>query len=318
MLAHEYSVLDTPDAVTKTFGGPGRGILAFNNVKGSAVVQIPSKVQYTQPEYIVAVSDAGNNRVQVFTDSGEHLRNLGNPNGDPDDEPGGFDMPGGLCFGGAETLDPQLAVADQNNHRVQLFRSFGERMLPDAILGREGDVKEQSGVGGRAGMDPSRPDYGGCLTTTAGNLRLNRPGGCCWVEEDEKRNMLVVSDSGNHRLQLVDLDSGAVRVLCGKELLSGPTAIAFHNGWRWCRGGQCVPPPAPATWPLPPWFAVFGSKFAGSDGARELEAETAAKSMAKELFDLYTVEKERAEEVRAKPFGDRIEKIVEARAHDHF
>lgn len=48
------------------------------------------------------------------------LRALGDGNGAG---PGQLDNPNGLDWGGAEVNEPNLAVADQNNHRIQVNKN---------------------------------------------------------------------------------------------------------------------------------------------------------------------------------------------------
>ena len=170
-----------------------------------------------------------------------------------------------VSFGGGEAADPSIAVADRNNHRIQVLPSVSEDTNPPVAwtkppvqrparssestltwprlcrlgggqvwtsageafggcFGTKGEVRGGGGGGGRGGdweqkkerpRNFAGPDYGGCLAAPLAALRLCRPAGVCWCEGEEGRNWLVVADTGNHRLQLLDLDQGTVRVLCG-------------------------------------------------------------------------------------------------------
>ena len=60
--------------------------------------------------------------------------------------------------------------------------------------------------------------------------------------------------------------------------------VAYHDGWRWCAGGQARPPPPPDAWPLPPWFKEAGPGEAGG-------AALASDFWAGELFRVYEEER---------------------------
>ena len=84
----------------------------------------------------IAVTDNGNNRVQLFSSDGTKcFRSFGRKG----DKKGEFDFPTGIAF----DIDKNIAVMDCNNHRVQLFseqgkflKRFGERGTRDHQLER--------------------------------------------------------------------------------------------------------------------------------------------------------------------------------------
>ena len=66
----------------------------------------------------IAVTDARNNRVQVFSSDGTYLRSFGRKG----DKQGEFSFPVGIAF----DKNSRSIVVDKNNHRVQLFNEQGE------------------------------------------------------------------------------------------------------------------------------------------------------------------------------------------------
>jgi hypothetical protein len=87
------------------------------------------------------VSDAQENRIQVYDREGRYLRRFGRKGRSR----GQFDHPHGMCF----AADGNLVVADGENHRVQIFREdgsfvrmfgrrgtdFGEFLVPTDVCG---------------------------------------------------------------------------------------------------------------------------------------------------------------------------------------
>ena len=63
------------------------------------------------------MAENGNNRIQVFSSNGTHLRSFGR-NGD---QQGKFNWPAGIAF-----HNDNIIVVDRGNHRVQLFSEQGE------------------------------------------------------------------------------------------------------------------------------------------------------------------------------------------------
>mmetsp|Transcript_46918 Transcript_46918/g.106229 ORF Transcript_46918/g.106229 Transcript_46918/m.106229 type:complete len:1074 (-) Transcript_46918:242-3463(-) len=267
MIAHEYGNLETPKVQVHKFGGRGGRLGWFDKPTGACAVSV-SKGRGAERTYI-AVSEAGNQRVQVMRNDGSFVRFVGR------EGKSGTNLvyPTGCDFGGAEAMDPGLAVADRDQHRVQIFPSCGERECGEHnMFGRLGEVGTAGKSKRTAGSAPPG-DYNGYLTANLEDLRLNKPGGVCWVEGDEGHNWLVVADTGNNRLQLLDLDSGVLRVLCGRERVVSPSMVAYHNGWRWCKGTQSSPPPPAVAWKLPTWFKAYPGGPDGDWCAEELYRE---------------------------------------------
>lgn len=70
MIAHEFGLGDFKAAIATSFGRQGRNVGAFENVRGAAAVEVQRERAI---ETLVAVSDAGNHRVQIIRPSDGHV-----------------------------------------------------------------------------------------------------------------------------------------------------------------------------------------------------------------------------------------------------
>ena len=77
----------------------------------------------------IAVTEIGNNRVQVFSSDGTYLRSFGREG----DKQGEFNFPTGIAF----NKNSRSLVVDSNNNRVQLFNEQGEYL---SQFGGEGNL----------------------------------------------------------------------------------------------------------------------------------------------------------------------------------
>ncbi|WP_448539589.1 PKD domain-containing protein [Roseiflexus sp.] len=136
-------------------------------------------------------SDYGNNRVQIFNSSGNHLSTIG----------------GGACgTGNTQLCWPRhiaiygnlLYVADADNHRVQIFNI----------------------------SNPAAPAYAGTLGTTgspgSGNNQFNTPQG---VAVDA--NYIYVADTENHRVQIFNRNTLAYVATIGGSYGTGNNQFKF-------------------------------------------------------------------------------------------
>jgi tripartite motif-containing protein 71 len=82
------------------------------------------------------VCDSSNNRVQVFSDQDQPLYAIGNTSGEESRATGEFDRPIGVGC----APDDSIAVADMNNHRVQLLDASGRFVR---TFGKEGRAPQE-------------------------------------------------------------------------------------------------------------------------------------------------------------------------------
>jgi len=96
-----------------------RSVLSFGR-KGSAagMLSSPWGVAVNKRNEI-AVTEKGNNRVQLFSSDGTYLRSFGTKG----DKQGEFDFPTGIAF---DIKNEDIFVVEGNNHRVQLLSERGE------------------------------------------------------------------------------------------------------------------------------------------------------------------------------------------------
>lgn len=121
------------------------------------------------------IADSGNHRIQVFNSDGTPATSWGSFGS----EPGQFNEPWGIA------VDDQFVyVADTWNHRIQKFTLDGELM---GVFGQSGSPAPDSGDEGLGLFFGPRS-----ITLIEGN-------------------QLLVTDTGNHRMQLLDRDGNFLR-----------------------------------------------------------------------------------------------------------
>jgi sugar lactone lactonase YvrE len=131
------------------------------------------------PDGRLFVADSGNHRIQVFDAGGQFSHGWGSFGA----EPGQLNEPWGLAIG-----DEFVYVADTWNHRIQKFTLDGEL----------------AGTFGASGS-PSATEVDGGLGLFFGPRDV--------LLLDDGR--LLVTDTGNHRLQLLDTNGEFIRVVGG-------------------------------------------------------------------------------------------------------
>ena len=80
----------------------------------------------------IAVTDAGNHRIQVFSCDGTYLRSFGRKG----DKQGELNWPAGIAF----DKNCHIIVVDGDNHRVQVFSEQGEIL---SQFGEQGSLDHQ-------------------------------------------------------------------------------------------------------------------------------------------------------------------------------
>ena len=120
-----------------SFGQPGSSIEMLNTPYGVAVNERDE----------IAVTDADNHRIQVFSSDGTYLRSFGRKG----DKQGELNWPAAIAFG----KNSRSIVLDKYNHRVQLFNEQGEYL---------------SQFGGKGSLDHQLRDPFGLSVDTDGNI----------------------------------------------------------------------------------------------------------------------------------------------------
>jgi DNA-binding beta-propeller fold protein YncE len=135
------------------------------------------------PDGNIFVADSGNSRVQVFTPEGEFVNMWGSFG----DSPGSFNEPWGIA------VDEEFVyVADTWNFRLQKFTHDGELV---AVLGQAGE--------------PAEGETGGGLFFGPRDIIILPDGN------------LLITDTGNHRLQILTPDGEFVQAIGSQGSQSG-------------------------------------------------------------------------------------------------
>jgi DNA-binding beta-propeller fold protein YncE len=188
----------------------------------------------------LVVSDAGNDRIQVFRYmDGAHLRTIGSRGAGN----GQFNLPYGIAFDGAG----HIIVSEYGGHRVQVLRYMdgacvrtigskgpgnGQFSRPTAIaVDGEGNIAVYDG--GNARVQVHRLSDGAYIRTigSRGSDDGQFCGGPCGVAFDSEGN-LAVSDYSTHRVQVLRYSDGTHLRTIGSEGAGAgqfqyPTGVAF-------------------------------------------------------------------------------------------
>jgi DNA-binding beta-propeller fold protein YncE len=125
----------------------------------------------------IYVLDSGNNRVQVFDEMGQPITSWGTAG----TEAGQFNEPWGIAVD-----DNHVYVADTWNHRIQKFTADGEHVASFGTSGAPADASDGVGLGLFFG-----------------------PRSIVMLDDDR----LLVTDTGNHRMQLLTRDGEFLRAV---------------------------------------------------------------------------------------------------------
>ena len=179
-----------------SFGQPGSAAGMLNCPWGVAVNERNE----------IAVTDAGNYRIQVFSSDGTFLRSFGRK-GDKQEE---FNFPAGIAF---DPKNGNMLVAVSRNHRVQLFSEQGEYLHQ---FGEQGNLDHQLQFPPGLSVDSD----GNVIVADLGNKLIkifshnghflrkigqegsfNKPWHCVQYE-----NYLIVSDNGENCIKVYNKD----------------------------------------------------------------------------------------------------------------
>lgn len=161
-------------------------ILNESGVAGSGSGQLSAPRNMTVgPDKRIYVLDSSNHRVQVFDESGLPLTSWGAFG----DSPGLFNEPWGIAVD-----ETNVYVADTWNHRIQKFTLDGEFV---AAFGASGSPSVESGDEGL-----------GLFFGPRSIVLLDN-------------NQMLITDTGNHRMQLLDRDGNALQQIGGFGNLPG-------------------------------------------------------------------------------------------------
>ena len=178
-----------------SFGGKGLSAGMFDGPWGVAVNERNE----------IAVTDMTNDRVQIFSSDGTHLRSFGSKG----DQEGEFDYPTGIAY----LNNGNIAVADSHNNRLQIFTEQGEYLTQ---IGGEGNLDHQCNYPWGLSVDSD----GNIIVADAENklIKIFTPSGqflrkfgedllvepCHCIQRDQ---YFIVSDYGDHSSKEFNTDS---------------------------------------------------------------------------------------------------------------
>ena len=212
---HCIYVFDSSGRQKTIIGSYGRGALQFNSPSGIA---INGDIMY--------VAEMGGNRVHKLTLGGKYLATFGRKGSGKRQ----FSSPWGICIG----PDDRIYVADEGNHRIQVFHSdhtfshiidcnvSGEKPVYDLSFDISGHLHVTSSAGIVTVFTPE-----GEYIRQYGKSYLQWP---CGIAIDSAGNLLVV-DSNRHYLSIFDPHGNYIHSIGG---FYNPTGVAVaSNGSVW-------------------------------------------------------------------------------------
>ena len=178
-----------------SFGGEGSSAGTFNRPWGVAVNEHNE----------IAVTDVGNNRVQIFSSDGTHLRSFGSKG----DQEGEFFQPTGIAY----LNNGNIVVADSENNRLQIFTGQGDYLTQ---IGGEGNLDHQFNYPWGLSVDSD----GNIIVADSNNklIKIFTPSGQFlrkFGAEDllvdpiyciQKDQYFLVSDNGDHSIKVFNAD----------------------------------------------------------------------------------------------------------------
>ena len=178
-----------------SFGGEGSSAGMFNRPWGVAVNEHNE----------IAVTDVGNNRVQIFSSDGSHLRSFGSKG----DQEGEFKYPSGIAY----LNNGNMVITDSGNNRLQIFTEQGDYLTQ---IGSKGNLDHQFDYPWGLSVDSD----GNIIVADSNNklIKIFTPSGqflrkfggedllvdpCHCIQKDQ---YFIVSDPGDHSIKVFNAD----------------------------------------------------------------------------------------------------------------
>ena len=178
-----------------SFGGEGSSAGMFNRPWGVAVNEHNE----------IAVTDVGNNRVQIFKSDGTHLRSFGSKG----DQEGEFKYPSGIAY----LNNGNMVIADGGNNRLQIFTGRGDYLTQ---IGGEENLDHQFNYPWGLSVDSDGniivADSNNKLIkifTPSGQFLRKFGGGDLLVKPIhciQKDQYFIVSDNGDHNIKVFNTE----------------------------------------------------------------------------------------------------------------
>ena len=177
-----------------SFGGKGSSVGMFDRPWGVAVNEHNE----------IAVTEVGNNRVQIFSSDGTHLRSVGSKG----DQEGEFKYPSGIAY----LNNGNMVIADSGNNRLQIFTGQGDYLTQ---IGSEENIDHQFNYPWGLSVDSD----GNIIVADSDNklIKIFTPSGqflrkfgedslvdpshC--IQEDQ---YFIVADPGDHSIKVFNTD----------------------------------------------------------------------------------------------------------------
>ena len=178
-----------------SFGGKGSSVGMFDRPWGVAVNEHNE----------IAVTEVGNNRVQIFSSDGTHLRSFGSEG----DQEGEFKYPSGIAY----LNNGNMVIADGGNNRLQIFTGRGDYLTQ---IGGEENLDHQFDYPWGLSVDSD----GNIVVADSNNklIKIFTPSGqflrkfggkyllvdpCHCIQKDQ---YFIVSDYGDHSIKVFNTD----------------------------------------------------------------------------------------------------------------
>ena len=178
-----------------SFGGKGSSVGMFDRPWGVAVNEHNE----------IAVTEVGNNRVQIFSSDGTHLRSFGSEG----DQEGEFKYPSGIAY----LNNGNMVIADGGNNRLQIFTGRGDYLTQ---IGGKGNLDHQLDYPWSLSIDSD----GNIIVADSNNklIKIFTPTGqflrkfgeddlltnpCHCIQKDQ---YFIVSDYGDHCIKVFNTE----------------------------------------------------------------------------------------------------------------